>query len=198
MSNGGECRRLATMGGPLVQRLAATDGPLVYRLRAALAAPQPEFIAEDPAMRTLLDVAARAARTPVLSGLFALLMWAIFLASGGHHLLIRTLVESYAAMPSAGALFEPERLSAIAGWGGFALASGLIAALPMGVALLLVNVAIAIAARSAPQLNLFSVGFPLMLLVGLAGLPLALPALADSLSGALAASQDRLAGLLLG
>jgi flagellar biosynthetic protein FliR len=145
---------------------------------------------------TLLDPTAPAA--PVLSGLFALVAWALFLGGGGHHLLLRILVESYAAMPGAGALFEPERLSAIAGWGGFALASGLIAALPLGAALLLVNVAIAVAARSAPQLNLFAVGFPLMLLVGLAGLPLALPALAASLAGALAAAQDRLAGLLLG
>jgi flagellar biosynthetic protein FliR len=134
----------------------------------------------------------------VLAGLFALLMWALFLGSGGHHLLLRTLVESHAAMPTAGALFQPERLSTIVGWGGFAIASGLVAALPLGAGLLLVNVAIAVAARSSPQLNLFAVGFPLMLLTGLAGLPLALPALADSLAGALAAVQDGLAGLLLG
>ena len=35
------------------------------------------------------------------------------------------------ALPGAAALFEPERLWAIAGWGGFAFASGLIAALPL-------------------------------------------------------------------
>ncbi|MFN7397594.1 MAG: flagellar biosynthetic protein FliR, partial [Sandaracinobacter sp.] len=97
-----------------------------------------------------------------------------------------------------GRLAEPARLSAIAGWGGYALATGMMAALPLGVGLLLVNLAIGVTARSAPQLNLFSVGFPLLLLMGLVGLPLALPALSDTLSGGLAAMQGRLTELLLG
>ncbi|MCG2841953.1 flagellar biosynthetic protein FliR [Sandaracinobacter sp. RS1-74] len=136
--------------------------------------------------------------TPVLSALFALLIWSIFLGSGGHLLFLQLIAESYRAMPNAAALFEPERLWAIAGWGGFAFASGLIAALPLGATLLLVNLGLAVAARSAPQLNLFSVGFPLMLLIGLAALPVGLPALSDSLSGALAAMQAKAAEVLLG
>ena len=135
---------------------------------------------------------------PVLSGLFALLMWSLFLSAGGHLLMFQLLVESYRVMPGAGALFQPERLMQIVQWGGFAIASGLIAALPLGAALLLVNVSLAVAARSAPQLNLFSIGFPLMLLVGLAGLPLALPGLADSLSATLTTLQRGVAEVLLG
>jgi flagellar biosynthetic protein FliR len=135
---------------------------------------------------------------PVLASLFAILMWALFLGAGSHLVFLDMLVRSYTAMPSAGVLFEPARLSEIAGWGGYAIASGLIAAMPLGVALLLVNLAIGVAARSAPQLNLFSIGFPLLLLMGLAGLPLALPGLADSLSGAMRAMQGRAAGVLLG
>ena len=76
--------------------------------------------------------------------------------------------------------------------------SGLIAALPLGATLLLVNLSLAVAARSAPQLNLFSVGFPLMLLVGLAALPLAYPALTESLAAALAQMQAEAARVLLG
>lgn len=134
----------------------------------------------------------------VLSGLFAMLMWALLLTSGGHLLLLDLLVRSYAAMPSAGALFEPGRLGAIAGWGGYAIASGFIAALPVGAALLMVNLAIGVAARSAPQLNLFAIGFPMMLLIGLLALPLALPALATSFQGVLTGMQGRLAEVLLG
>ncbi len=136
--------------------------------------------------------------SPVLSGMLALLMWLVLLQSGGHLLLIETVVESYRVMPSAGALFEPERLRAIFGWGSFAIASGLIAALPLGVAMLLVNISIAVAARSSPQLNLFSIGFPLMLLVGLVGMPIAMPRLADSVEATLSGAQDRLQQVLLG
>lgn len=134
----------------------------------------------------------------VLSSLFALLAWALFLGAGGHLLLIEIVAASYRALPGAAALLEPGRLWVIAGWAGFSLASGLMAALPLAVAMLLVNLALAVAARSAPQLNLFSIGFPLMLLAGLAGLPLALPALADSLLGALVAMQQQLERVLLG
>jgi flagellar biosynthetic protein FliR len=148
------------------------------------------------AFATMIDPASGAA--PVLSGLFALLMWALFLGSGGHLLVLQLLVESHRVLPTAGQLFDPGRLAAIAGWGSFAIASGFIAALPLGASLLLVNIVLGVAARSAPQLNLFSVGFPLMLLAGLATLPLMLPGLAASLQGALTGMQARVAEVLLG
>lgn len=87
---------------------------------------------------------------------------------------------------------------AIDGWGGFAIASGMMAALPVATGLLLVNLALAVAARSAPQLNLFSIGFPLMMLAGLAAMPLALPGLSASLSASLAGAQELAAAALLG
>lgn len=134
----------------------------------------------------------------VLGGVMAMLMWAIFLGSGAHLLLFDVILESYRTMPTAAALMEPARLLAIIGWGGYAIASGVIAALPLGSALLLVNLALGVAARSAPQLNLFSIGFPLMLMAGLASLPLTLPGLSDSLTNVLAEMQARLGGVLLG
>ncbi len=145
---------------------------------------------------TLVDPTAPAA--PVLSGLLALLMWVLLLESGGHLILIRVVAESHRAMPDAGALFEAGRLSLVIGWGGFAVASGLLAALPLGIMLLLVNLALGVAARSAPQLNLFAVGFPLLLMAGFAGLPLAWPGLTGALADALAAMQGAMATLLLG
>lgn len=157
-----------------------------------------DWIAQAMGLGFAMAVQPGTGPTPLISSLFALLMWALFLTAGGHLLLIRLLFESYAAMPAAGALFQPGRLMAIAGWGGFAIASGFMAALPLGGALLLVNVALAVAARSAPALNLFAIGFPLMLLAGIAALPLLLPGLADSFSNALTGMQDRVAEVLLG
>ena len=186
--------------------LAAIAGELLIGAVAALslhaafavAVIAGEWLAQAMGLGFATMVDPGAAPSPVLSGIFALLMWAIFLTSGGHLVLLELVVQSYRTMPSAGALFQPERLSAIAGWGGYAMASALIVALPLGATLLLVNLALAVAARSAPQLNLFSIGFPLMVLVGLAGLPLALPAMADSLAIALAGMQARAAQVLLG
>lgn len=157
-----------------------------------------DWLAQSMGLGFATQVNPGAAPTTVLSVLFALLIWSLFLGSGGHLLFLRLIAESHRAMPDAAALFQPDRLWAIAGWGSFAFTSGLIAALPLGALLLMVNLSLAVAARSAPQLNLFSVGFPLMLLVGLAALPLGFPALADSLSGALSTMQAEAARVLLG
>lgn len=169
-------------------------------LHAAFAAAQVagEWLAQAMGLGFAQAVAGDGPPMTMLSTMFALLMWSLFLAGGGHLLLFQVLVESYRAMPEAGALLEPARLSQILGWGGFALASGLLAALPLGVALLLLNIALAMAAKSAPQLNLFSVGFPMMLLVTLVGLPFALPGLADSFARALLFLQGSAAEVLLG
>lgn len=169
-------------------------------LHAAFGAAQlaGEWMAQTMGLGFATQVAPGAAPTPVISGLLALLCWALFLGTGGHLLFLRILAESYQVMPDAGALFEPSRLWAIVSWGGFVFSSGLIAALPVGAALLLVNLSLAVATRSAPQLNLFSVGFPVMMLAGLLGLALALPNLADSLTGVLTEMQNQMAEVLLG
>jgi flagellar biosynthetic protein FliR len=186
--------------------LAAIAGELLIGLVAALALHTAfgaamvagDWLAQSMGLGFATTIDPTMPQAPVLSALLALLIWLLFLTSGGHLLFIDLIVRSYAAMPNAGALFQPERLSAIVGWGGYALATGMMAALPLGAALLLVNLAIGVAARSSPQLNLFSIGFPLLLLMGLLGLPLGLPALADTLAGGLTGMQDRLAQVLLG
>lgn len=157
-----------------------------------------EWLAQAMGLGFATMVQPGAPASPVIGMLLGLLMWALFLLSGGHLLLIRLIVESYVAMPDASALLQPDRIARILGWGGFALASGVIVAMPLAIALLLVNIGLAVAARSAPQLNLFSIGFPLMLLAGLAGLPLALPGIADGLQGALSAMQQKAAETILG
>ncbi len=185
---------LAIAGELLIGAVAA----LALHTAFAVATIAGDWLAQSMGLGFATMVDPGAPPIPVLSGLFALLMWSLFLSAGGHLLLFQLLVESYRTMPGAAALFDPARLMQIVQWGGFAIASGLIAALPLGAALLLVNISLAVAARSAPQLNLFSIGFPLMLLAGLAGLPLALPGLADTLSGALTRMQAEAAEVLLG
>ena len=52
---------------------------------------------------------------------------------------------------------------------------GLGLALPVVTALLIVNLALGILTRAAPQLNIFAVGFPITLMVGMVSLMLSLP-----------------------
>jgi flagellar biosynthesis protein FliR len=58
---------------------------------------------------------------------------------------------------------------------------GLLLALPILVALLITNLALAILSRAAPQLNLIAIGFPLTITLGFAGLMFGLSYLANPL-----------------
>jgi flagellar biosynthetic protein FliR len=63
----------------------------------------------------------------------------------------------------------------IAMWGEMIFSAGLLLALPALTALLITNMALGILTRTAPQLNLFGIGFPITLTVGFVVLALSLP-----------------------
>ncbi len=67
-------------------------------------------------------------------------------------------------------------------WGSNMFVGGMLVALPAVAALLLVNLAFGVTSRAAPQLNIFAVGFPVMIMVGMAFIILILPSITDHLS----------------
>src|SRR3546814_12545859 len=73
----------------------------------------------------------------------------------------------------------PERLRDIAFFGSYAFAAGFLLALPVGFLLLCLNLIVGMLSRSAPALNLFAIGLPLSLGVGVIALAIAFPAMGD-------------------
>jgi flagellar biosynthetic protein FliR len=76
-------------------------------------------------------------------------------------------------------------------WGARVFESGLMIALPAVIALVIVNLALGVVTRAAPQLNLFGVGFTITLLcgffvliVGLDGIMTGISSLINSALGA--------------
>lgn len=136
------------------------------------------------------------ATSPVVATLLGLALWLAFFALDGHLRLFEVLVASYRTLPP-GTSAVP-LLGGIVAFGGFAFASGLMLALPVAAVLLLVNLLLAVAARSAPQLNLFAIGFPTLMFAGVVALVLALPAMTATMAGAMATLQERLGAVLLG
>ena len=63
--------------------------------------------------------------------------------------------------------FSLQKFSDITLLGSWMFSGALTIALPVMTALLLVNVAFGIMSRSAPQMNIFAVGFPITLVLGL-------------------------------
>jgi len=103
-----------------------------------------------------------------------LLAMLIFLSLDGHLMIVSAIADSFISMPIAvnGAGIDPMK---IAMWGETIFSAGLLLALPAVTALLITNMALGILTRTAPQLNLFGIGFPITLSIGFVVLALALP-----------------------
>ena len=105
----------------------------------------------------------------------------IFLAMNGHLMIIATLAESFHELPISAHLPAASMSLTLVKWGGAIFSTGVALALPILAAMLIANIALGILTRAAPQLNVFSVGFPITLLLGFAVLMLIIPQFASSL-----------------
>jgi len=116
---------------------------------------------------------------PVLSHFYLILTTLIFLGLDGHLHLIELIAGSFQWVPIAPDLLEPATLREFVEWGGIIFAAALGVALPAIASLTVVNLALGVMTRAAPQLNIFAVGFPISLVLGflviLYGLPTFLP-----------------------
>ena len=120
-------------------------------------------------------------QNPMLGQFLTILATFLFLAIGGHLALAATIVESYRALPPGDAWLSAESIRGLVFFGGVLFAAGLSIALPVGFAIILVQIVMAMLARSAPQLNLFSVGLPAALLAGIVLLAIAAPVMGDGI-----------------
>ncbi len=115
--------------------------------------------------------------TPVLGQLYGILVLLTFLALDGHLRLIETLAASFRTLPVGEAGLGTAGLWQLIQWGEQIFGAALVIALPGIAALIIVQLAFGVMSRAAPQLNLFAVGFPITLLLGLALVLLSLPML---------------------
>jgi flagellar biosynthetic protein FliR len=109
----------------------------------------------------------RGSSTPALGQLYVILATLTFLSLGGHLALVEMLVASLYTLPVGVTGLGQEGLWALILWGGTLFSGAISIALPGVTALLIVNLAFGVVSRAAPSLNLFAVGFPVSLVVGL-------------------------------
>jgi flagellar biosynthetic protein FliR len=117
----------------------------------------------------------RGVSTPALGQLYVILGTLTFLALDGHVAMLQLLVDSFHGLPLAGGGFDQDALQQLANWGGSMFAGALRIALPGITALLVANIAFGVVSRAAPSLNLFAVGLPVTLAVGIAVVMYGLP-----------------------
>lgn len=103
----------------------------------------------------------------VLSQFYTMLVMLMFVCMNGHLVVIEVFIESFKVMPVGNELFEVGIFMQLVKWAVWMFGSALVIALPAVCALLVVNFAFGIMNRAAPQLNVFALGFPISMLVGL-------------------------------
>jgi len=103
---------------------------------------------------------------PVLGQFLLMLVTLLFLAMNGHLVVFEVLAESFVTLPVGEGLLL-DHYWTMAGKLTWVIAAGLLMALPVVAALLIINLAFGVMTRAAPQLNIFSIGFPLTLVLGL-------------------------------
>lgn len=125
------------------------------------------------------------ATNPAIGQFLSILALFIFLSTGGHLAFAAILTESYSALPAGRAWLAHDAIGGLVNFGGLILAAGFVIALPVTLALVLVQLAMGVLTRSAPALNLFAVGMPAAALAGIILLAMALPAMAGAIERAL-------------
>jgi flagellar biosynthetic protein FliR len=91
----------------------------------------------------------------------------VFLLLNGHHLLLGGIVTSFADLPAARLALGPGALRLAGDLALTVFSVGIRIAAPAVATLLIVDVALALVSRAVPQMNVFMVGMPLKVVVGL-------------------------------
>ncbi|MCG6866364.1 MAG: flagellar biosynthetic protein FliR [Thiogranum sp.] len=129
---------------------------------------------------------------PVIGQYYVVIATLLFLALNGHLALLRVLADSFQSVPIGVDALSREDFRVIADWGVRMFGDAVMVALPAVASVLLVNLSFGVVSRSAPQLNIFGVGFPVTLTLGFVVLVFALsnllPELRHMLDGALTAA----------
>lgn len=122
----------------------------------------------DPTMNSQSSAVAR---------FFGYMTSLLFIALNGHLLILMTVVRSFEVFPVDQNFLAALSLMKLYHLGGELFASALWISLPVVGMLMFVNLVLGIVSRVAPQMNIYAVGFPVTLGVGLIGVAATLPML---------------------
>lgn len=115
------------------------------------------------------------AQSPVLAQFLGIITILVFLASNGHLLVISSLFESFKILPISTDPLAAKGFLSLTEMAAQMFVIGVTLSLPLVAAILIANIGLGVLARAAPQLNLFAIGFPMMLTAGFLVLMISMP-----------------------
>ncbi|MBL8301662.1 MAG: flagellar biosynthetic protein FliR, partial [Ideonella sp.] len=124
-------------------------------------------------------------QTTAVSRFYGVCVSWLFIVINGHLLMIAAVVKSFEAFPVGPEPFAFLRAVQPQVWGGEIFKLGLWIALPLIAMLLFTNLVLGLISRVAQQLQVFAIGFPITVGVGLLGILVTLPLMAMPFTAAL-------------
>jgi len=104
---------------------------------------------------------------PAVGQFFLMIATLVFLAIDGHLIMFEIIVKSFFTLPVSETGLPMTSLVKLINFAGLMFSAGLMMALSAVISLLMVNLSFGILTKVAPTLNIFAVGFPIILTFGL-------------------------------
>ena len=121
-------------------------------------------------------------QVPLIAQFYYMLAMLLFLAFGAHRWVFKALAESFTLIPLAGFTPDETLMNLMLRYSAAIFSTAIKIAAPLMAALLLSDVSLGVVARTAPQMNIFIVGMPLKILLGLLLMSFSFPYLVTMLS----------------
>jgi flagellar biosynthetic protein FliR len=147
------------------------------------------------AIANVVDPAGEA-QVPLLSQFSHVLAMLLFLATNAHHLLLRTLVESFHLIPPLSFHYRQALVQEVMKLAGNMFLVSIKLGAPVMIVLLLTSVAMGLMARTVPQMHVFIVAMPLKIAIGFIFLGLTMPYMSTFLEQLFAANATDIITLL--
>ena len=114
-------------------------------------------------------------QSPLIGSFLYNLSVIYLLVVNGHHMIIAGLVESFRSVPLDSVVWNPSIANFMIDLTNGVFLTGMKIAMPVTFAILITNVGMGILARTMPQMNIFVVGIPMHLMIGLFMLAMLMP-----------------------
>ncbi len=115
-------------------------------------------------------------QVPITANLYFILAMIIFLVTNGHHFLIKALFQSFELVPLGTMGIGPNMLDNIIGIFQMLFSIGFKISAPILAAVLITDVVLGIISKTIPQMNVFILGMPLKILIGIIIIMITIPA----------------------
>ena len=132
----------------------------------------------------------------IISQFQYLIAMLIFLIMNGHHIFLYAIAESFTILPPLGFHFSGGLMQLVLVFVKDMLEVSIKTGAPIIAALLFLSVGMGLVARTVPQINIFIVGFPLQIAIGLIGIGLTLPVFVRILEGRFSNLEGEIISLL--